>query len=203
MGIQRHLRQGERRRLPDRAFSGRAQVVLGHQRNLRHFPTRPGVRHPGMMHPGLIGCLPDHKLLAEANRREAALIATNPDRVPPLAAPPNSDFALIGQMTGGAAASAAKEVWRISGWPDQGRRRQIRHHQPDLQAESDRAAFRLRLSDLRGHLCRRAHGRTVLSRRARRLSSRLPERHRIPEEVRLHGRAGIHDTRHRTGRGAD
>jgi formamidase len=65
-----------------------------------------------MVHPGLIGCLPDHKLLAEANRREAALIASDPNRVPPLAAPPNSDFALMGQMTGGAAASAAKEAWR-------------------------------------------------------------------------------------------
>ena len=34
----------------------------------------PGVRYPGLIHPGLIGCLPDAKLLAEANRREAALI---------------------------------------------------------------------------------------------------------------------------------
>ncbi|MFX6182654.1 acetamidase/formamidase family protein, partial [Acinetobacter baumannii] len=50
----------------------------------RHIPR---VRYPGIIHPGLIGCLPDHKLLAEANRREAKLIATDPERVPPLAAP--------------------------------------------------------------------------------------------------------------------
>jgi formamidase len=72
----------------------------------------PGVRYPGMVHPGLIGCLPDRKLLDEANRREAALIATNPNRVPPLAAPPCADFALMGQMSGSQAAAAAREAWR-------------------------------------------------------------------------------------------
>ena len=72
----------------------------------------PGVRYPGLIHPGLIGCLPDHKLLAEANRREAALIATDPNRVPPLAAPPHAATALMGQMTGSAAQSAAEEAWR-------------------------------------------------------------------------------------------
>ncbi len=72
----------------------------------------PGVRYPGLVHPGLIGCLPDHKLLAEANRREAALIATDPNRVPPLAAPPYADTALMGQMKGAAASAAAKEAWR-------------------------------------------------------------------------------------------
>ncbi|HEX7388730.1 MAG TPA: formamidase [Acidiphilium sp.] len=72
----------------------------------------PGVRYPGLTHPGLIGCLPDHKLLAEANRREAALVATNPNRVPPLANLPNANYALMGQMSGAKAASAAKEAWR-------------------------------------------------------------------------------------------
>lgn len=72
----------------------------------------PGVRYPGLVHPGLIGCLPDHKLLAEANRREAELIATAPNRVPPLAAPPHADTALMGQMSGAEAAAAAKEAWR-------------------------------------------------------------------------------------------
>ncbi len=75
----------------------------------RHVPR---VRYPGQVHPGLIGCLPDHKLLAEANRRERALIATNPDRVPPLAAPPTSDFALMGQMSASAGAEASKDAWR-------------------------------------------------------------------------------------------
>ena len=72
----------------------------------------PGVRYPGIVHPGLIGCLPDRKLLELANKREAALIATDPNRVPPLAAPPFADTALMGQMSGGAAAAAAKEAWR-------------------------------------------------------------------------------------------
>lgn len=72
----------------------------------------PGVRWPGIIHPGLIGTLPDRKLLEAANKREAALIATNPDRVPPLAAPPYGDTALMGQMDSAAAAAAAREAWR-------------------------------------------------------------------------------------------
>ncbi len=75
----------------------------------RHVPK---VRYPGLIHPGLIGCLPDHKLMAEANRREAALVATNPQRVPPLAALPYADTALMGQMTGAARDKAAAEGWR-------------------------------------------------------------------------------------------
>lgn len=75
----------------------------------RHIPK---VRYPGLIHPGLIGCLPDHKLLAEANRREAALVATDPNRVPPLAALPFSDTALMGQMSGAARDKAAAEGWR-------------------------------------------------------------------------------------------
>jgi formamidase len=72
----------------------------------------PGVRWPGIIHPGLIGCLPSQELLDKANKREAALIATNPNRVPPLAAPPFADTALMGQMDAKAAAAAAKEAWR-------------------------------------------------------------------------------------------
>ncbi|MFG1343400.1 formamidase [Xanthobacter autotrophicus DSM 431] len=75
----------------------------------RHIPR---VRYPGLVHPGLIGCLPDHKLLAEANRREAALVATAPDRVPPLACLPYSETALMGQMTGALRDKAAAEGWR-------------------------------------------------------------------------------------------
>ena len=47
-----------------------------------------GVRFAGLTHPGLIGCAPSHELLAHWNSREAALIATHPHRVPPLACPP-------------------------------------------------------------------------------------------------------------------
>jgi formamidase len=51
-------------------------------------------------------------LLERANKREAELIATNPDRVPPLAAPPNAGTALLGQMTGKSAQNAGGEAWR-------------------------------------------------------------------------------------------
>jgi len=72
----------------------------------RHIPN---VRFAGIMHPGLIGCLPSKELLAEWNKREAALVSTDPDRVPPLAALPYADTALMGGMKGEAAKVAAKE----------------------------------------------------------------------------------------------
>jgi formamidase len=72
----------------------------------------PNVQWAGIIHPGLIGCLPDRALLEKANKREAALLATNPDRVPPLLVPPYADTALMGQMNGTAGKSAAAEAWR-------------------------------------------------------------------------------------------
>lgn len=68
----------------------------------------PGCRFVGIMHPGLIGCLPSADLLKTWNQREAALVATDPGRVPPLAALPYADTALMGKLTGAAAAEAAK-----------------------------------------------------------------------------------------------
>ncbi len=72
----------------------------------RHIPK---VRFAGIMHPGLIGCLPSADLLAQWNKREADLVATNPERVPPLAALPYAPTAVMGGMKGAAAAAAAKE----------------------------------------------------------------------------------------------
>ena len=69
----------------------------------------PGVEFAGIMHPGLIGCLPSKELLSTWNEREAALVSTDPDRVPPLAALPYADTALMGRMTGEAAKQAAME----------------------------------------------------------------------------------------------
>ena len=60
----------------------------------------PGVRFAGITHPGLIGCAPSHELLAKWNKRESELVATNPDRVPPLANLPNSRNAILGKLTG-------------------------------------------------------------------------------------------------------
>lgn len=59
----------------------------------RHIPD---VRFAGLTHPGLIGCAPSHDLLAKWNKREAELIARDPSRVPPLAAPPNPQNAILG-----------------------------------------------------------------------------------------------------------
>jgi formamidase len=69
----------------------------------------PHVKFAGIMHPGLIGCMPSKELLAEWNKRETALVATQPDRVPPLATLPNEQSAVMGSLRGGAAKAAAKE----------------------------------------------------------------------------------------------
>ncbi|MBI3188706.1 MAG: acetamidase/formamidase family protein, partial [Gammaproteobacteria bacterium] len=69
----------------------------------------PGVEFAGIMHPGLIGCLPSKELLAEWNKRESGLVATDPERVPPLAALPYAGTAVMGRMKPDAAAAAAKE----------------------------------------------------------------------------------------------
>jgi formamidase len=72
----------------------------------------PGVEFAGIMHPGLIGCLPSKELLDEWNKREGKLVATDPDRVPPLAALPYADTAVMGRMQKDKAAAAAKEAAR-------------------------------------------------------------------------------------------
>jgi len=60
-----------------------------------------GVRFAGLTHPGLMGCAPSKELLAKWNAREAALIATDPCCVPPLAAPPTEKGALLSSITPG------------------------------------------------------------------------------------------------------
>jgi|TARA_B110000208_G_scaffold84128_1_gene106733 formamidase len=72
----------------------------------RHIPE---VRFAGIMHPGLIGCLPSQELLDTWNERETGLIATEPDRVPPLACPPDVKSAVVGKMTGEEAQRAKAE----------------------------------------------------------------------------------------------
>lgn len=72
----------------------------------------PGVNFAGIMHPGLIGCLPSKELLAEWNKREASLIATDPERVPPLAAPPYAETAHMGRLEGADCKQAAAEAAR-------------------------------------------------------------------------------------------
>jgi formamidase len=71
--------------------------IQGIYTSSRHIP---GVRFAGITHPGLIGCAPSHELLAKWNKREAELVATNPDRVPPLAALPTATNAILGSLKG-------------------------------------------------------------------------------------------------------
>ena len=75
-------------------------------------PQIPEVEFAGIMHPGLIGCLPSRKLLDTWNKREAALVSTDPNRVPPLAALPYADTAHLGRMSKAKAKIAATEAAR-------------------------------------------------------------------------------------------
>jgi formamidase len=72
----------------------------------------PGVKYAGQIHPGLIGCLPDRKMLDMWNTRETALFNTDAERVPPLAALPNTQSAHMGAMKGEARDAAATEAAR-------------------------------------------------------------------------------------------
>lgn len=63
----------------------------------RHIPN---VRFAGIIHPGLIGTAPSAKLLAEWNKREKALVRTNPKRIPPLATVPEKHGACAGKAKG-------------------------------------------------------------------------------------------------------
>ena len=72
----------------------------------------PGVEFAGIMHPGLIGCLPSQELLDKWNKRESALFATDPNRVPPLCTLPYAETAHLGRLQGEAKAKAAKEAVR-------------------------------------------------------------------------------------------
>lgn len=69
----------------------------------------PGVKYAGLIHPGLIGCLPDRAMLDTWNTREVDFINTQPDRVPPLGAPPTTKSAHMGKMRGEARDKAAAE----------------------------------------------------------------------------------------------
>lgn len=75
----------------------------------RHIPD---VRFVGIPHPGLIGCAPSHELLDTWNKREADLIATDPNRVPPLALAPLEKNAVMGSLKGNNMQSAAREAAR-------------------------------------------------------------------------------------------
>ena len=83
----------------------------GQKATSRHIPR---VEFTGIVHPGLMGTAPSAKLLSTWNTREAALIATDPDRVPPLALPPEPQDAILGGLTGDAFTRAAAEAARTA-----------------------------------------------------------------------------------------
>jgi formamidase len=75
----------------------------------RHLPD---VRFVGIPHPGLIGCAPSQSLLDKWNKREADLIATDPNRVPPLALAPLEKNAVMGSLQGETCKQAAQSAAR-------------------------------------------------------------------------------------------
>ena len=75
----------------------------------RHVPR---LSFASLIHIGLIGCLPSRSLLETWNRRESELVASDPQRVPPLAALPYAETAVMGRMSGEAARMAAAEAAR-------------------------------------------------------------------------------------------
>ena len=81
----------------------------GQEATSRHLP---GVRFTGIGHPGLMGTAPSADLLATWNHREAELIATDPDRTPPLAFPPEPENAYLGEMDADASGQAVREAAR-------------------------------------------------------------------------------------------
>ncbi|WP_053959848.1 formamidase [Sulfobacillus thermosulfidooxidans] len=72
----------------------------------------PGVKFAGISHPGLIGCAPSHALLEEWNKREQELVATDPNRVPPLGLLPLAENALLGTLKGAQRDRVAREAAR-------------------------------------------------------------------------------------------
>ena len=78
----------------------------------------PGVRFAGITHPGLIGCAPSMELLQTWNKRERALVEKGgppwKPEVPPLAALPTPEQAVLGKLSGAefdrVAAEAARTV---------------------------------------------------------------------------------------------
>jgi len=74
----------------------------------------PGVSFAGLIHPGLMGTAPSAELLARWNSREQALIDTDPTRVPPLALPPEPEFAVLGSLPESEYARVAGEAARTA-----------------------------------------------------------------------------------------
>ena len=77
----------------------------------RHIPE---CSYVGIHHPGLMGTAPSAELLAKWTKRETDLIATDPDRVPPLALPPLPESAILGSLSGAEFDRVAGEAARTA-----------------------------------------------------------------------------------------
>src|SRR5690606_7754134 len=77
----------------------------------RHIPA---VSFVGIPHVGVMGTAPSHELLAKWNARERALIETDPNRVPPLALPPEPDGAILGAVPESEFDRVAREAARTA-----------------------------------------------------------------------------------------
>ncbi|WP_182357299.1 formamidase [Tomitella gaofuii] len=85
-------------------FSGRTATS-------RHVPH---VTFTGITHPGLMGTAPSAGMIGKWNAREAALIATDPDRLPPLALPPEPQDAVLTTLSGADFDRVAAEACRTA-----------------------------------------------------------------------------------------
>ena len=226
----------------------------------------PGVRYTGITHPGCSAPRPSAELLAEWNRREQALIDTDPDRVPPLALPPlERQRARRHAPTGERAEPRSRrEGARTVPARENGGNHDIKNFtrgqprllpRPRRRAPSSRAATctsaratarspsaarsrwaassTSRVDLIKGGMEKygvttnpvfmpgrveprytefltfigisvdETTGHEPLPRRHAGLPPGLPERHRVPQEVRLHGRAGLPAARLGADRGPD
>ena len=131
VGLHRHLRQGERRRLPDRALSRGAQGHAG--TSAASTPTRATSRaceFAGIMHPGLIGCAAVEGAARHLEQaREGARSTPTPEPRPAAGgAAQRRRRAHMGRMKGrrGQGGRARRRAHRAAARA----RRQLRHQEP-------------------------------------------------------------------------
>lgn len=99
LGLHRDLPHQERRGFLTEQFPDAYKAIWdfsGQTATSRHIPA---VSFTGITHPGLMGTAPSAALLSKWNARESALIATAPQRVPPLALPPEPRDAVLGSVS--------------------------------------------------------------------------------------------------------
>ncbi|WP_421530897.1 acetamidase/formamidase family protein [Mycobacterium sp. THU-M104] len=160
----------------------------GQSATSRHIP---GVKYTGTVHPGLIGTAPSVELLATWNRREGALIATDPQRVPPLVLAPlprarTAEIRISRTSPKAVGLRSDRDGWvhRLTRRRDQRRHGDLRRARTrDLHARQHRTpAFGV--DRLLGHVGDTGW-RTKISGLRSCVSARMPACHRLSDEIRL------------------